>query len=37
VRQQGLEITTTNACIDTSAVMVAEAKKVASIDLTILE
>jgi hypothetical protein len=34
---EALEITTTNACFDASAVMVAEAKKVASTDLTILE
>jgi hypothetical protein len=32
---EALEITTTNACFDASAVMVAEAKKVAPTDLTI--
>jgi hypothetical protein len=34
---EALEIATTNTCIDASAVMVAEAKKVASTDLTVLE
>jgi hypothetical protein len=34
---EALEIATTKACIDASAVMVAEAKKVASTDLTIPE
>jgi hypothetical protein len=34
---EALEITTTNACIDASAVMVAEAAKVAPTDLTIPE
>jgi hypothetical protein len=34
---EALEIATTNACIDTSAVMVAEAAKVAPTDLTIPE
>jgi hypothetical protein len=34
---EALEIATTNACIDVSAVMVAEDKKVASTDLTIPE
>jgi hypothetical protein len=34
---EALEITMTNASFDASAVMVAEAKKVASTDLTILE
>jgi hypothetical protein len=34
---EALEITTTNACIDASAVMVAKAAKVAPTDLTILE
>jgi hypothetical protein len=34
---EALEITTTNACFSASAVMVAEAKKVASTNLTILE
>jgi hypothetical protein len=34
---EALEITTTNACCGASAVMVAEAKKVAPTDLTIPE
>jgi hypothetical protein len=34
---EALEIATMNACFDASAVMVAEAKKVAPADLTILE
>jgi hypothetical protein len=34
---KALEIATTNACFDASVVMIAEAKKVASTDLTIPE
>jgi hypothetical protein len=34
---EALDITATNACVDTSAVLVAEAAKVALSDLTILE
>jgi hypothetical protein len=37
MRQRALEIATTNACFGASAVMVAEAKKVALTDLTIPE
>jgi hypothetical protein len=34
---EALDIATTNACIDASAIMVAEAKKIASTDLIVSE